>query len=112
MLVSIVSAKRVKEGPALSDEDAFDEDLGFKVAHKRCDQCLYSGNKIVGDVRKRDVLDNCKKTGKYFLCHKSTIGGKAVVCRGFYDVEDNQSCRVATTLKIVVFVDPSTGKPV
>lgn len=91
--------------------DAFDPDLGLKVAHKRCDQCLFSSGKIVDDERRDEVLENCRKTGRYFICHKATKRRDAVVCRGFFDTEPNQACRMATALRLVIFVDPSTGKP-
>ena len=73
---------------------------------KRCDECLFSSAKIVSDGRRLDVLEECRRTGKYFLCHKGTIRGRAVVCRGFYDNEPNQACQVAGRLGIAVFVDP------
>lgn len=87
--------------------DAFDpKRKKFLVAEKRCDQCLYSSAKIVGDERRADVLESCRRTGSYFLCHKATIHGRAVVCRGFFDAEPNQACQVAERLGLVEFVDP------
>lgn len=93
----------------MSTSDAFIRGRGLLVAAKRCDQCLYSRGKIVTDERREDVLKHCRQTGKYFLCHKSTLTGGAVVCRGFFDTEPNQACQVARRLRIVCFVDPSTG---
>lgn len=88
-------------------DDAFDPKLKkFLVCEKRCDECLYSSAKIVGDERRADVLQSCRQSGRYFLCHKSTMRGAAVVCRGFFDAEPNQSCQVADRLGLVLFVDP------
>jgi len=55
--------------------DAFDRERGLLVAHKRCNECLFSKSKIVTDARRIELLDACKRTGKYFLCHKATIAG-------------------------------------
>ncbi len=87
--------------------DAFDPvRKKLLVCAKRCDQCLYSTAKIVSDPRRLQVLNDCKRTGKYFLCHKSTIQGRAVVCRGFFDTEKNQACQVAERLGLVEFTEP------
>lgn len=81
--------------------DAFDRKLGkLLVCAKRCDQCLLSQAKIVSDDRRAQVLEECRRTGRYFLCHKST---RAVVCRGFFDTEPNQVCQVADRLGLVQF---------
>lgn len=89
--------------------DAFDPELGLRVADKRCDQCLFTKNKIVSDSRKADVLGECATSQTYFICHKSN-GGPAVVCRGFFDEVPNRACHMARLLRVVQFVDPSTGK--
>lgn len=90
----------------MSRHDALYPGVGFLVANKRCNECLYSKRKIVTDERRAELLESCKKTGRYFLCHKGTGAGGAVVCRGFYDVEPNQACQVAGRLGLTVFVNP------
>jgi hypothetical protein len=88
--------------------DAFDyETETFRVAHKRCNECLYTKNKIVGDARKEGLLEGCRTSGKYFICHKATLQGRGVVCRGFFDEENNAACQVAQRLGLVEFVDLS-----
>lgn len=76
----------------------------LRVCAKRCSQCLFTDAKIVGDDRKLALLAECRRTGKYFLCHKSTIAGTAVVCRGFYDEQESALCQVAQRLGLVEFV--------
>ncbi len=87
--------------------DAFDAQAKkLLVCEKRCDQCLFSKAKIVDDQRRAQLLADCKKSGRYFLCHKSTIKKRAVVCRGFFDEVPNRACQVAKRLDLVAFVDP------
>lgn len=55
----------------------------FKVRTKRCDECLFSDNKVVDDERKAAVLQECEREDTYFICHKHNDEG--VCCRGFWD---------------------------
>ena len=85
--------------------DAFDGKR-LSVMSKRCSECLMSDGKIVGDARKAELLRDCKRSGRYFLCHKGTITNEAIVCRGFYDTVPNQALQVADRLGLVAFVEP------
>ncbi len=87
--------------------DAFDRKRGkFMVCEKRCDQCLFSSAKVVSDRRRLAVLRECEKKRTYFICHKATIAGRTVVCRGFFETQRNQTCQVAERLGLVEFTDP------
>lgn len=55
----------------------------FTVRRKRCDECLFSDNKVVRDGRKAIVLHECERDDTYFICHKHSDEG--VCCRGFWD---------------------------
>lgn len=91
----------------MSTTDAFDKARGkLLVCEKRCDQCLFTSAKIVSDRRRVAVLRECEKKGTYFLCHKSTIAGRAVVCRGFFETQPNMACQVADRLGLVEFTEP------
>lgn len=68
------------------------------VAQKRCDQCLFSSAKIVDDARRDEVLESCRRTGRAFECHKATITGQHVVCRGFYDADVSLVIRLGKLL--------------
>ena len=92
--------------PRSKKNEAYERNVGLRVSSKVCDECLYSKHKIVEDETKRAVLDECKRTGKYFICHKFTLKNKAAVCRGFFNVERNATCQVAERLGLVVYVDP------
>ena len=65
-----------------SNTDAFDG-KNFHVTNKRCDECLFSDAKIVDDDRRDFILKECRRKDTYFLCHKGTMTGKPIVCRGF-----------------------------
>jgi len=58
----------------------------FQVMAERCDQCLFSPNRIVDSKRMADVLAECKETDSHFVCHKATIKAMGpVCCRGYFD---------------------------
>lgn len=75
------------------------------VMAKTCDQCLLSTAKVVGDVRRDEILEMCNRTHQAFECHKSTIAGGHAVCRAFYDQSLSLSVRLAKMLDRAIFVD-------
>jgi hypothetical protein len=82
----------------------------FKVADKRCDQCLMGPNKIVSDERKQDLLEDILTTQTHFVCHKATINGEDVCCRGFYDAyhKEVSKLRIFKRIGLIEFV-PTEG---
>jgi hypothetical protein len=90
---------------------------GFRVCKKRCDQCLFSSAKVVGDDRKLDILRDCVKEDAHFICHKFTLAegpGSQVCCRGFYDANPAATnlMRIAGRLGAVEFVElPAPATP-
>ncbi len=82
--------------------------MTFDVMHTRCDQCLFDPeNRIVSSDRARDVLQSCRRDDTHFICHKATIAGREVCCRGFYDANPMaiNLMRIASDLGAVRFVD-------
>lgn len=77
----------------------------LKVMQKQCDQCLFSKNKIVSDEAKAKTLKQCQQEDSYFVCHKASIKGEDVACRGYYDTGANTFCRLATHFNMVDFVN-------
>jgi hypothetical protein len=57
----------------------------FKVQRERCNQCLFSPDKIVSDKRRKQILRECAQTDTHFVCHKGTIAGVEVCCAGFHE---------------------------
>jgi hypothetical protein len=87
--------------------------MSFKVCATRCDQCLFSREAIVGNARRRDVLEQCARNDSHFICHKHGVGsedeldGEDVCCRGFYDRNPGATnlMRIAGRLNMVEFVE-------
>lgn len=77
----------------------------FKVKKERCDECLYSKDKIVSQERRKELLQDMGASDSHFICHKSSIDGKDVCCKGFYDTSTTNLIRVAQRLGAVEFVD-------
>jgi hypothetical protein len=76
------------------------------VLEKRCNECLFSKNKIVSDKRRDDLLEGCKRRGSHFVCHKASNVKLEAVCRGFYDSPEHPTrlIHVARVLRAVRFV--------
>ena len=72
---------------------------------KRCDECLFSEGKIVGDDRREEVLRNCRELNTYFVCHKASLKDLDVCCRGFFDEGRDARSRSANRLGLVEFVE-------
>jgi hypothetical protein len=82
--------------------------LMFKVCVEKCDQCLFSLNKIVSDDRRAEILEECKSKDSHFICHKATLDGQNLCCRGFYDTQTSQLIRIAGRLNCIEFVPVPT----
>lgn len=54
------------------------------------------------------ILKGCKKKDTHFICHKATIAGEEVVCKGFFDTQTSQMIRIAGRLNMIKEVDPET----
>lgn len=80
--------------------------MGLKVCENQCNQCLFSKNRIVSKSRMTEILKSCSKKDNHFLCHKGTLAGKEVVCKGFYDAYDSQMIVIAKRLNVIEFVKP------
>lgn len=79
----------------------------FKVANKCCDQCLMSDNKIVSDKRKEELLDSIMHEESHFVCHKATINGEDVCCRGWFEEHgrDVNKIRIFERIGCIEYVD-------
>lgn len=79
----------------------------LQVCDKPCDQCLYGPNKIVSDARKAEIENALAESADYFICHKSSIVGEKVMCRGYYNRHKESSLliRLGRRLNTIVFTD-------
>jgi hypothetical protein len=74
------------------------------VADKVCDRCLLGSKALVSDEARAEILDECAKTGRAFICHKGSFAGKSIVCRSFYERDMSLVVRLAKMLNRVKFV--------
>jgi len=77
----------------------------FEVKRKCCGQCLFSKNKIVSGARKTDVLKGCAESDAHFICHKASMKGKDICCKGFYDTQTSNMIRISQRMGWINFVD-------
>jgi len=77
----------------------------FQVKKERCDECLYSKDKIVSNARRNQLLRDIKSNDSHFVCHKATIAGDDVCCHGFYESATSNLIRISQRLNMVEFVD-------
>lgn len=97
----------------LSGKESF---VGLKICEKRCDECLYSPAAIVSASKRKAILRDVERKDTFFVCHKSTINGDVVMCRGFYDANPNcgplrvtRAMNEACGEDFIRFVDPTVG---
>lgn len=76
----------------------------FEVCEKQCEQCLFSPNRIVSKKRMGEILKDCRQKDAHFQCHKASIVGRDVCCRGFYETQTSQLMRIAGRLNMIKFV--------
>ena len=86
----------------------------LKVCEHKCNQCLFSKNRIVDKARMQDILKQCEVEGSYFICHKATLAEEEVVCKGFFDKykEQNNTLRVCDRMGWLQTVKPETLKEI
>lgn len=82
--------------------------MSLRVYNKSCKNCLLSKDRIVSPERAKEIIDECKKKQKHFICHKSDD----VVCRTFYDKlgHYSQVIRIAERLNMLKFVEHTDNK--
>ena len=59
------------------------------VQSKKCDQYLFTPNRIVSKEAKEDIIKSCLEKNNNFQCHKGTIKNINVICHGFYKMYNN-----------------------
>lgn len=80
---------------------------GFYVQKKRCDQCLFTNDRIVSSERAKRILEKAAKTGNFFVCHKQDLDKDwknspvRLCCRGFWDANKftNQNLLLAQAIE-------------
>jgi hypothetical protein len=77
----------------------------FKVKKECCGQCLFSKDKIVSSERKRDILSDCRQNDSHFICHKASINGEDICCKGSYDTQTSNMMRISQRMGMVEFAE-------
>lgn len=80
------------------------------ITSRPCDQCLTSRNRIVPGARAAEIIKNCRTADVHFQCHKGSVAGMNVHCRGVHEaVGPCLACRMATAFGMpVVEIGPET----
>ena len=84
--------------------------MTFNVCKEKCDQCLFTDERIVSKKRMVQIIKECRQQDTHFQCHKGTIAGKDICCRGFYETQTTNLIRIAQRLHMVRFVKVKATK--
>lgn len=77
------------------------------LASGPCSECLTSRNRIVSGKRAAEILRGCRRDRTHFVCHKGSIAGLVVHCRGVHDRYGSRAHDFASAFGIEVReVDP------
>ena len=83
--------------------------MSFELMSEPCDQCLMTANKIVSDARRKQILKETLRKDCAFICHKASIAGREIACRGHFDATGGgQLARIAGRLNAIKLVDPKS----
>lgn len=56
------------------------------LASHRCDQCLTTRGRVVSGDRAAEIIGGCRRDQRHFQCHKGSIAGVNLHCRGVHDI--------------------------
>ena len=81
----------------------------YELMSEPCNQCLMTDRKIVSNARRKQIVKETLERDCAFFCHKGTIAGREIACRGHYDATGGgQLARIMGRLGAIKFVDPKT----
>jgi len=73
------------------------------LAARCCGQCLTTRNRIVPGERAAQLVAGCRRDDVHFQCHKGTIAGLNIHCRGVHEVMGgDRAYRMAVALGIPI----------
>ena len=70
----------------------------FKVMKEKCTECLFTKDRIVRPGRMKELVQSCRQDDTFFECHKGTLAGEPVCCKGFWDTQDFTSKQLVERL--------------
>lgn len=85
-----------------------------EVCEHRCDQCLFSKNRVVTVEAAQRIVAEALAKDKWFTCHKGSLADppRDLVCNGFWELHrrDVLPLRLAVMLDLVTFVPVPDSK--
>lgn len=72
------------------------------LASHPCGQCLTTRNRIVSGERAAELVRECRASGHHFVCHKGSIAGLNVHCRGVHNRFPSRAHQLAVALGIPI----------
>lgn len=77
------------------------------LASQRCSECIATRNRIVDRKRARALIGACRTQDIHFQCHKGSIAGLNLHCRGVHEISPGAAYRFAKLYGIpIVEIDP------
>lgn len=84
-------------------------DAVLHLASKCCGECLTTRRRIVSGERAAEIIRDVRKRDVHFQCHRGSLAGINLHCRGVHDRWPSRSARFADAFGIpVVEIDPDT----
>lgn len=59
--------------------------MSFQVYNRPCNTCIFNKNSPVSDERFEELQDIWKTSDTTQICHKATLKGEQIGCKGHYD---------------------------
>ncbi len=95
-----------------ADEPAVSDRCELLLAAKCCGQCLTTRDRIVPGERAAQIIKDCRRSGTHFQCHKGSLAGLNLHCRGVHDIVGSRAHDFAVAFGIPVReVDPDNLEP-
>lgn len=77
------------------------------LASRCCGQCLTTRNRIVSGERAAQIIRETRAAGVHFQCHKGSLAGVNLHCRGVHDRFGSEAATFAQRFGIPVReIDP------
>jgi hypothetical protein len=83
-----------------------------RICKTKCNQCLYTKNRVVGAERATELMRETLRKDTNFICHKSQLRGEKneAFCAGSVDQSAGQLVRIMGRLGGIEYIDPETGE--
>lgn len=83
----------------------------MRIAKERCKNCLLGPDALVSPAQVKAHLQKCARDDSHFICHRASMKGEDICCRGFYDTRTTNLIRVMGRLGAIEFVDLPECEP-